>query len=424
MKILSVGIRGYRSLYDVDVSMQELSVLTGANNSGKTNFVEAVEFIGEAHRLGVELAVNRKGGIENIAHRRIGRSRRALQFDVVASLDWRDLRSRRRLIKLRHPSQAQRTFTLRHRFQLRPRGQAIEADFDVARESLVATERTPGKKPRRVFSVERDEGEFRFYSSRASALSDLVQPFGERAFRDFIKRNTESTDLITEPGTFNPIIDSFNEAIGETRLYQVDPIEARRSGVPTPNAALTRHGSNLPAMVAYLRKHDQKAWQQVLDAMKRIVPGLADVETAFTPDRRLTLQFAEHGVRRPWSIEDVSDGTIRSLALFSALLDTRTPLLLLEEPENAVHPWIVRNFLDLCRSSVEKQVMITTHSPALLTYVEPRDVLIAWRRRGRTAISKLLDLDPDAEWLWSEGRSTLFEILDSGAVPEAVPSDE
>ena len=159
MKILSVGIRGYRSLYDVEVDIQELSVLTGANNSGKTNFVEAIEFIGEAHRLGLELAVNRKGGIENIAHRRIGRSRRALQFDIVVSLDLRDVRTRRSLGKLRHPSQKERTFTLRHRFRLRPLGQAIEADFDVARESLVATERTPGSSPRRVFSVERDEGE-------------------------------------------------------------------------------------------------------------------------------------------------------------------------------------------------------------------------------------------------------------------------
>ena len=255
-------------------------------------------------------------------------------------------------------------------------------------------------------------------------LKELVSPFNERTFRDFLKRGTESTDLLTEGARFNPLVSAFNEAIGETRLYQLDPIEARRSGVPTPNADLTRHGGNLPAMVAYLKKHDEKAWHQVLDALKRIVPSLSDVDTAFTPDRRLTLQFSEDGVRRPWSTEDVSDGTIRSLALFSALLDTRKPLLLIEEPENAVHPWIVRNFLDLCRSSVRKQIVLTTHSPALLTYVNPQDVLIAWRRGGRTTISKLLDLDPDAENLWSEGRSTLFEILDSGAIPEAVPTDE
>lgn len=62
MKINEIAIRGYRSLYDIRVRPGDLTVLTGPNNSGKTNFAEAIDFLAEAFRLGLEVAINRKGG--------------------------------------------------------------------------------------------------------------------------------------------------------------------------------------------------------------------------------------------------------------------------------------------------------------------------------------------------------------------------
>src|SRR5580693_6930633 len=91
MKVNQIAITGYRSLYDVHIEPSDLTVLTGPNNSGKTNFVEALDFLAETSRHGLEVAINRKGGIENIIHRRMARTRRSLSFTIRIILSAEDL---------------------------------------------------------------------------------------------------------------------------------------------------------------------------------------------------------------------------------------------------------------------------------------------------------------------------------------------
>jgi predicted ATPase len=95
--------------------------------------------------------------------------------------------------------------------------------------------------------------------------------------------------------------------------------------------------------------------------------------------------------------------------------------VLIEEPENAVHPWIVRNFVEACRATEGKQIVLTTHSPALINTLAPGEVLVASRSHGQTEITPLVDLDPGAQRLWADGVARVFDILDTGWLPEAVP---
>ena len=177
--------------------------------------------------------------------------------------------------------------------------------------------------------------------------------------------------------------------------------------------------ADLPAFVDFMR-NNEKIWSTVMETMQRVMPGLADIRTAFTEDRRVSLRFVEDGVGRPWTADEVSDGTIQTLAMLAALFDPRTRFVTFEEPENSVHPWILRNFIEACRAA-DKQVLITTHSPTLINRLEPSEVVVVARDRGETSARPLLDLDPDAERVWSEGHALLFEILDTGSVPQAVP---
>jgi predicted ATPase len=175
--------------------------------------------------------------------------------------------------------------------------------------------------------------------------------------------------------------------------------------------------------VDYLKKTHPKQWKLVLRSMRRVMPNLLDVETEYTTDRRIALQFAESGFGRPWSAEDISDGTIQTLALFCALFDPRSLLTLIEEPENSVHPWIIRVFAEACREVTGKAVVVTTHSPVLVNNLRPEEINIAWRSNGQTNVRALTFLDPEAYGLWDQGVNTLFELLDSGWLTEAVPAD-
>jgi predicted ATPase len=421
MRLKYISITGYRSLYDVNFTPGDLTVLTGPNNSGKTNFVEALDFLAETYRHGLEVAINRKGGLENIIHRRMRRTRRSLSFRVEASME-RDEFPFYRAARSVKPSGPAGVHII-HQFTVVPLSQRIDAEFRVSEERLEikATEKSGAlfhfTRTEEGIEVKVDEGRLR----RANWIRELGF-FDVESYQRFSER-VRPTDLMLNV-RYDPIETWYTRAMGSIRLYQLVPLECRRPGVPTPNAEVDTHGSNLPALVSFLRKSDPSAWQQVIEAMQRIVPELTDIKTDFTPDRRLALQFVERGVRRPWSAEDISDGTIQALGMYTAIFDPRASLILIEEPENSVHPWIIRNFIDACRAAGKRQIVLTTHSPALLEYLNPNEISVVWKRHGRTFIMPLPKLDATVDSSWSEGSLSIFDMLDSGLIPQAVPGDE
>jgi len=191
--------------------------------------------------------------------------------------------------------------------------------------------------------------------------------------------------------------------------------------VPSPNASLQRHGENLPAAADHLRRNDEEAWDLVETAMRLILPNLQAIDVRHTEDRRIAIHFRERGVSKAWHANEVSDGTIQALALFVALYDRRAPTLVVEEPENSVHFWILRQFVDLCRSLPAKQIVVTTHSPVLLNYVEPTRVRLMSIHEGRSHIRPLLEIAPQLRDVVLNGELSLFDAYDSGVVAEALP---
>ena len=427
MAVISIGIGRYRSLYDVEFRPGSFTVLVGPNNSGKTNLVEAVEFLADAYRYGLETAVTRKGGIENIAFRRMRRTKSPVEFRVTLTVTSEEASPYyiERPRPKRVPNDGAR-FHVTHTFALAALSQAIEAPFRIARESIeIVAESSRLKRP--LISVRRDESKHLVVETPKHRppkwALEALWPFNEQRFLDRIESSLQPTALLLGAGgAINNVLLAFAREMGSARLYQLSPIEARRSGVPTPNAELERYGENLPAFVNQLRKSSRSQWGRLIEAMRSVVPGLDDIQTSFSPDRRLTLEFKERGVGRPWTAEEVSDGTIQSLALFAVLQRQSSRLVLIEEPENSVHPWIVRQFVDACRAvTPATQIVLTTHSPALIAYLEPEEIMVVWRDSGRTKVAPLTSIDPELMTMWQRGELSSFDILDTGIVREAVP---
>jgi len=424
MKINSIEIEAFRSLYSVRLRLGDFSALVGPNNAGKTNLADALQFLGEVARHGLEVAVSRKGGFENIAFRRKRRTKRPVRFAVNVSLDESEAdyfpegERRGRPIKL----------NVTYEFAIRAPSESREADYLVDYEQFIVRReystaaRTLARPP--LFELHRRENDVQVHSPEglSNRLRRAIDPLTETWFiSDFLLRRVGSTDLLLPQIRFMGIGAPVFRSIGATRLYQLSPVECRKSGSPTPNPEMDVHGGNLPAVVRYIQRNHEDAWNATLDAMRKIVPELEDIETDFTHDRRLALQFVESGAGRPWASAEVSDGTIQSLALFIALFDPRIPLVLIEEPENSVHPWIVRTFVDACRTAPNKRVLVTTHSPALISYLRPDELTVVWRREGRTEVRPLHELDPQALSLWESGQVNTFDLVDQGFVRQTVP---
>ncbi len=111
--------------------------------------------------------------------------------------------------------------------------------------------------------------------------------------------------------------------------------------------------------------------RRILQALQTAVPQLLSLELRRDP-RGLPHLRARYGHWRPsgaWQFEDqFSDGTLRLLALLWSALEGSGPLLA-EEPEQSLHPEVIRQILHMLSSAerrAQRQVFVTTHSKDLL----------------------------------------------------------
>jgi predicted ATPase len=426
MHVTQVRFEAFKSLYDVTCDLDQFTVITGPNGAGKSNLVDALNFVGEVYADGLEFAVGRAGGYDNVAHRRTRRAKRHVAITVDVKVDSRELR------RYLHPRPARATpsmpedfyFSYRHSFSLGTAGQSLLSDFEIRNDTLEI--RDPQK--RLLIKLSRaDESRLGFWSNKRRLtnnpwLGEVLFPFQDSKYSGILNGLPISpTNLISEPNFYGPLFGFVRSALSGIRVFQLSPFQCRSTGVPTPNAVLERYGENLPGAADHLRRNDAEAWAQVQAAMRSIMPELLNIEIVYTEDRRLAVQFRERGVGRPWNTGEISDGTIQALALFIALYDHRNPLLVVEEPENSVHPWILRQFLDLCRQTSSKQIVVTSHSPVLLNYVNPRSVRLMSITNGRSQLIRLLSASEELRKLVLNGELSMFDAYDSGALPQALP---
>jgi predicted ATPase len=436
MQITNISIHNYKSLKNVLLNLHKLSLIVGANASGKSNLADCFDFISEVYRHGLEVAVGRKGGYENIAYRRTRRSKQPIQIKLSVTMtsdEWPSVWQRI------YKRKARQTFDVKidHAFSFVARGYAIRADFSVVNEYL-----TISKKHKEdwipIINISRDKDnrvKTRFERQLSLFDSDNSEEEGNEILRvlgfpsrvhlkDLIS-NTRiaSTELFVALWSrLGSVIYGFTQIIESIRVFQLSPTKSREFGVPTPRPELDRTGANLPAVVDVMIKKHPKEWDSVLQVMRKILPELQRIEVNYTTSRTLGLFFNEKGVGRPWSVDEVSDGTVQTLCLLIALFDPASKAVVIEEPENSVHPWIIRSLLDACKQAADKkQIVITSHSPIVINAVRPEDVLVMWRSKDGTQLKELVRLDQNFIAMWETGEIPTFEYLDSGALLQAVP---
>jgi predicted ATPase len=83
---------------------------------------------------------------------------------------------------------------------------------------------------------------------------------------------------------------------------------------------------------------------------------------------RFELQLQQHGLLRPLSAAELSDGTLRYLLWAAALLTPRPPeLMVLNEPETSLHPDLLPALARLILAAARNtQIIVVSHAPLLI----------------------------------------------------------
>ncbi len=194
-------------------------------------------------------------------------------------------------------------------------------------------------------------------------------------------------------------------------IYKFEPPKLRWPHAPD-DTELSKTGDNLAAVLDAMMTGDDREGFLALEAtLRRECPTLRGISLrvgrAFRslgddemPERiaQKSIEFllaGEGKVRVPAS--DVSDG-VMLLTAYLALAYSNTPdLILLEEPENGLHPSRLQMIMTLLRKITTgeignrpRQILLTTHSPLLLNFCRKEEVRIVRRNaEGDTTIAKM-----------------------------------
>jgi len=406
VKLKRLEIHNYKSLRNVVLEPGPLAVFVGPNASGKSNLADALDFLGEVYRWNLEGAIKKKGGYENICFRQAKRSAPAIRFRVVLEVE--NIHQPLGLV----PAPQMDRLVFDHTFEISNNLQVLLDDFSVYgcnKDSNLLIIRLIRSNDKLEIEVPK----------RTSAFVPLRRPDMEKLIDSL-----PASELLPAMGRILTFLaPSLSTSMAGLRVFQLSPRHCREAGIPTPNADLDRFGRNLPAVIDYLKSKEPRQFSQLLNSARRIMPSLESIKTDSTHTKSLGLFLKEAGVEKPWTAEEISDGTIQAIALLAATFDARIPILVIEEPENSVHPWAIRNFVEAFRTaSKQKQIFLTTHSPVLIDQIRPEELWVVQRPKLETRIIPLLELDPSLKESWGQGKFTLSEYLDSGVLPEAVPA--
>jgi predicted ATPase len=139
---------------------------------------------------------------------------------------------------------------------------------------------------------------------------------------------------------------------------------ARQPQIGTWSPVLDHDGRNLAAAVETVR---ESAWGTMLegaiaDAFDGSTLEVTDSEGLFL------LSLRQPGMLRPMGVAELSDGTLRYVAMATALLSPRPPsLLVLNEPETSLHPQLTAPLARLITAAAHRtQIVVVTHSAALV----------------------------------------------------------
>ncbi len=219
--------------------------------------------------------------------------------------------------------------------------------------------------------------------------------------------------------------------LGGIRAYLFDHYAIAEPVAATAGDELATNGHNLAAVLARMRTEEPDGFRRLEAEFRRVLPEFAAVETpaAGEGSLRLGLRLAEGG--EPLTGENISQGALYTLAIFTlAFLARPPPMLCLEEADRGVHPRMLREVRDALyrlaypASFGEKrepvQIVATTHSPFLLDLFRdhPEEIVVATKRGGGATFQRLSER-ADVKEILAEG--SLGDIWFSGilgGVPE------
>ncbi|CAA6603899.1 conserved hypothetical protein [Rhodospirillaceae bacterium LM-1] len=371
-------VQNFRVLKDVSLgrlrtqqdeeALTPLTVVIGRNGAGKTTLFDSFGFLADCLAFGVETAcdMNQRGGFERLRslgcsgpiifeiYYRESSSERPISYEVAIGLD-----------------RSGRPFVQQEVLRQRRRNQRHGQPFPFLR-----LENGKGTVWAGEEAVQAEEGE----EDNSSMPVELTDP-----------RQLGITTL----GTLreHPRIKLFRDFLKGWYLSYFTPDAARSLPNAGPQKHLNIHGDNIGNVVQFLEREHKDRFKVVLDRIASKIPGISNIDTLPTQDKRLLLRFNDGAFKDPFYAQQMSDGTLKVFAYLLLLEDPDpSPFICIEEPENGLYHKLLEALAQEFRAHATgrknaPQIFVTTHQPYFVDALTPKEVWIL--ERGKDGFSTI-----------------------------------
>ncbi len=373
MRLTSVQINHYKSLSEVKLdNLQPLTLLVGANGTGKSNLIDALRFLRDMVVDGLDHAMSKRGGIMTVRQYSPKKP-----YDVTIKIEFCDTTSFGSwdgFYEITIASLKVGNYQIKSE-----RACWCEAKHDFDDDDNIIASRWIKK----VLLRESD----------GNATLDINVDDNKEALRTnkLPKDQAALSDIFVQwhgAGLF--------ELLHDCRFSSIFPNTLREPSRPDTDYILKESGVNWASVVKSLRKNEEgkHALARILEMMQVVMPSLQEISVR-TVGSYLVPEFrvkdGQTSTIHAFDPVQLSDGTLRIFGILLALYQTPPPpFIALEEPEQTIHPAILAMLAEAFREVSERtQLLVTSHSPYLVDHFQPEEIRIVSMHEGKTRISPI-----------------------------------
>lgn len=400
--ITRIQAKNYRCFADVDVALPAFSVLAGANGSGKTTLLDIPTLLGDMLSLGnvpsAFFTSSQPRGARATAVGELLHQGRGDGFSLAV-----EARCPAGVRVLGGDSHA----LVRYR-----------VDFRVAKDrSLHVANETLSMAPDRGGAVQSDDDIYILQRSNGSetTLHYEVVAWGGLSLpqhRSAVQSDRLALGMVAfESALAFPVAHWMLDLLTSTTVF-FDPewSQLRRASPPGLPAMLMADGRNLPWLALTLLRDDPDRFETWTAHVRIALPQVTDIAVVEREDDHHAYFKVTYNGRYSVTSSGLSEGTLRILALtLLAYLPQSPALLVVEEPENGIHPRAIEAVLQGLSSMYDTQVLVSSHSPIVVSQT-PIQQIIAGRVTSDGSVDFVAGPDHPrlADWKGEVDLGTLF----------------
>ncbi|WP_167146766.1 AAA family ATPase [Actinomyces sp. ZJ308] len=345
-------VEGFRSIRHVELDLTtDVTVLIGANGSGKSNLVSALELVSRIWDDSFQEYLRRHGGVSNLFFQDDEGTAERILITLLSEFNAEDKRNG-------------------YQVALTPDEISGSGQAELHEQLLFQA----GRQWQRPYDEDLGFGT----QSRVRRIVESQNPGKLRNFARYVR----------------PILEG-------CRVFHFDDVSdnAPVKGWSTvgDDLALRSDAENIAAYLLRVRQEYPENYRQIVSAVQRAAPFFDDFVLRPDPSERIRLRWKQRGLDRTFLAREASDGTLRFICLATLLLGPDLPAtVVLDEPELGLHPSAIGLLAEMARVAGRngRKVILATQSVPLLSHFDLEEIVVLDRVDGSTQATR-----PDREAL-------------------------